>query len=136
MTTTQVTAAGERNAELIRSNFERFLAGDVAAVLVTWADHAVWHILDCNRYEGEYTKHEYFALLTKAWVEDVSGYELRVLSVQPFGDHLVVVHVESSGTTIDGPIDPGGGLMIYRLDDGLIVEGWAVSKGQDATTAF
>ena len=130
------TTTGAANAVLVAANFERFAAGDVAAVRATWSDRAVWHILDFNRFEGEYTADEYFALLTGPWQDYAQDYVLRVLSVVPYGDHLVVAHIESSGTTPDGPIDGSGGLMIYRLADGEIVEGWGVGKGADAVTAF
>jgi ketosteroid isomerase-like protein len=129
-------AAAVGRAALVRDDFARFLAGDIDAVQATWAEHAIWHILDFNRFEGEDTKREYFALLTGPWLEEVTDARLEVLSVQPFGDHLVVVHVSSSGSSSDGPIDPAGGLMIYRFDGEVIVEGWALSKGQDATTPF
>ena len=130
------TAAGSSNAALVAANFARFATGDVRGARATWADDAVWHILDVNRFEGEYTVDEYFDLLTGPWQQYTQDYELRVQSIVAYGDHLVVVHVESTGDTPDGPIDGSGGLMIYRFTDGRIVEGWAVSKGSDAITAF
>ena len=127
---------GDDNAALIRENFERFGRGDGEAVYATWADDAVWHVLDANRYHGDYTRDEYFAMLSTTWVGDVPDYAFEVVSCAAYGDELVVVHLRSSGTTPDGPINPNGGLMIYRLLDGRIVEGWALSRGRDATTPF
>src|SRR5688500_4748122 len=110
------------NAELIRRNFELFAAGDGASVYATWSPDAVWHVLDATRFQGDYTRDEFFTLLATAWAEVVSDYEPEVVSCEPFGDELVVVYLRSSGTSIDGPIDTNGGLMIYRVVDGRVVE--------------
>lgn len=124
------------NVALIRENFERFGRGEGEAVYATWADDAVWHVLDASRYQGTYTRDEYFAMLSTTWATDIPDYSTEVVSCQAFGDELVVVYLRSSGTTPDGPVDSNGGLMIYRVGGGKIVEGWALSRGRDATTPF
>lgn len=127
--------AREENVALIRENFERFGRGEGEAVYATWADDAVWHILDANKYQGTYTRDEYFGMLSTLAAE-IPDYSFEVASCEGYGDELVVVHLRSSGTTPEGPINPNGGLMIYRVVDGKIAEGWAMSGGRDATTPF
>lgn len=124
------------NAELIRRNFEYYAAGEGEAVYATWAPDAVWHILDATPLQGDYTRDEYFTMLATTWAETVSDYRFEVASCEAYGDELVVVYLRSSGSTPSGPIDPNGGLMIYRVVDGTIVEGWSLSRGGDAATPF
>ena len=124
------------NADLVRENFARFARGEGEAVYATWANDAVWHVLDATRYKGDYTRDEYFTMLGTNWATDVQDYAPEVISCEPFGEDLVVVHLRSSGTHVDGPIDEKGGLMIYRVVEGKIAEGWALSRGKDATTPF
>ncbi len=127
---------GDDNVALIRENFERFRRGEGEAVYATWADDAMWYVLDASRYQGSYTRDEYFAMLSTTWATDVPDYSFEVASCEGYGDELVIAHLRSAGTTPDGPIDSNGGLMIYRVVDGKIVEGWALSRGRDATTPF
>ena len=65
-----------------------------------------------------------------------ANYVSELESCEPFGDELVVAHLRSTGETLDGPIDPNGGLLIFRVLDGRITEGWALSRGRDATVPF
>ena len=126
----------DANAELIRRNFELLRQGRGEAVYATWAPDAVWHVLDATRLQGDYTRDEYFTMLATTWAEYVSDYSFDVVDCRSYGTDLVVVHLRSRGTTSDGPIDDTGGLMIYRVVDGMIVEGWALSRGRDAHTPF
>jgi len=130
-----VGGSGSENAELIRRNFERLAAGDASDVFATWHPEAQWHILDHAGLEGTYSRDDYFALLGQ-WSEMVTDYRLGVVSCEAYGDELVVAYIRSTGTSAEGPVDENGGLMIYRVVDGLIVEGWAVSRGRDARLLF
>ncbi len=127
---------GDSNADLVRENFARFARGEGEAVYATWADDAVWHILDASRYRGDYTRDEYFALLAGNWATDVTDYRFEVEVCESFGEELVVAYLKSSGVSVDGPIDENGGLMIYRVVNGKVAEGWALSRGKDAKTGF
>ena len=131
----RVGGDGIGHVELIRRNFELLAAGDATAVYATWHPEAQWHILDHAGFEGTYSRDEYFALLGR-WSELLNDYSIEVVSCDAYGDELVVVYIRSTGTTAQGPVDENGGLMIYRVVDGLIVEGWAVSRGRDAKTFF
>ena len=111
--------------------FELLAAGDTS----TWHPESQWHILDHAGLQGTYSRDDYFALLGR-WSELVSDYSMQLVSCEAFGDELVVAYVRSTGTTAQGPVDENGGLMIYRVVAGLIVEGWAVSRGRDAKTYF
>jgi hypothetical protein len=93
-------------------------------------------VLDATRLQGDYTRDEYFTMLATTWAEYVTNYAFELESCEPFGDELVVAYLRSTGDTLDGPIDPNGGLMIYRVLDGRITEGWALSRGRDATVPF
>lgn len=124
------------NAALIRRNWELFAEGRGEAVYATWAEDAVWHVLDATRFQGDYTRDEYFTMLATTWAEYVTSYAPQLVSCESFGDELVVAFLRNTGETLEGPIDPNGGLMIYRVLDGRISEGWAVSRGRDATALF
>ena len=126
----------DTNAALIRRNFELLQQGQAEAAYATWAPDAVWHVLDATRLQGDYTRDEYFTTFATTWAKYVSDYAFDVVDCRSYGNDLVVVHLRSRGTTSDGPIDEDGGLMIYRVVDGRIVEGWALSRGRDARTPF
>ena len=100
---------GDDNAALIRENFERFGRGDGEAVYATWADDAVWHVLDANRYHGDYTRDEYFAMLSTTWVGDVPDYAFEVVSCAAYGDELVVVHLRAQAPRLMGRSIPTAG---------------------------
>ena len=117
---------------VVRGTFERFAAGDVESVMATWADDAEWHVLDAGPLRGSYSKLDYFTKVLPEFAASHEDYELTVESVTAHGPELVVVHVRSTGSNID----PDGGLMIYRVVDGEIVEGWALSRGRDARLPF
>lgn len=127
--------SGEQNAAVIRENFARFERGEGEAVYATWSPDAVWHGLDAGRFHGSLSRDEYFAMLAR-WAEEVPDYRYEVALCEPCGPELVVVHLRSSGTTPEGPIEPGGGVMVFRLEDGLVVECWAVSRGSAGGRGF
>ena len=120
------------NAALIAENFRRFAAGDFEGVMSTWAGDALWHILDANPWQGTHSKIDYFTKVLGEFSVDRGDYRVHVESITEFGPELVVVHLRSTGINID----PAGGLMIYRVVDGTVVEGWALSRGRDATLPF
>ena len=78
------------NAALIRRNWELFADGQGEAVYATWAEDAVWHVLDATRFQGDYTRDEYFTMLATTWAEYVTSYAPQLVSCESFGDELVV----------------------------------------------
>ncbi len=48
----------QSNAEIIRSGYEAFAAGDVPAVLAIFSDDIAWHVPGRSPLAGDYTGHD------------------------------------------------------------------------------
>lgn len=96
-----------------------------------WHDDAVWHLADGNDFGGDYTSDEYFAMLGRFFERYGEGYQFRVDEIREHGE-LVVCFAGSSQPELDAT----DGVLIYRVRDGLIVEGWGIGRGADSLTPW
>jgi ketosteroid isomerase-like protein len=107
--------------------FAALAAGRVGEARACWYPEGTWHVLDASPLQGDYDVPGYLAMLRGFLAEDGEGYAFAVEELRPHGD-LVVGFVRSSspqlGTT--------RALMVFRLRDGRIAEGWALARGADA----
>ena len=92
-----------------------------------WSNDARWLVLDDNQFAGSYSVDGYFEMLGTFFEKYGRGYEFDVLEARAHGD-LVVLFCHSEQQEL-GSTD---GLMIYRVRDGLIVEGWSMAHGSDS----
>jgi hypothetical protein len=135
MTTTQIVSARTaRPASVVRRNFEAHARGDVAAWRAGWHDNAVWHVTGSNPFAGDIGIDDYVELV-QATVYQNSSYEGEPVGLSEFGE-IVVVSWDSRGTIGDIELDGRGGLMIYRVVDGKVAEGWAIPAGSGGALPF
>ena len=119
------------NEQLLADNHQRFLDGDLDGIKATWSADARWFGLSAVAAGATLDRDDYFSMLA-SFVEAVPDYGLTVKSVTGHGEHLVVVDLDTWGTGIQ----PGGGITIYRVEDGQIVALWVITGGADSTAPF
>ncbi|HVF76288.1 MAG TPA: nuclear transport factor 2 family protein [Acidimicrobiales bacterium] len=105
---------------------------DFGAARPYWADSAVWHVVGTHDLAGDYAPDAYLAMLA-TWFADHPDYAVEFTDFRAHGDEGVVVHLESRHGRAEGP---ASGLMVYRVVDGLIVEGWGIPTFDDARLPF
>ena len=112
--------------------YQRLRSGDVAGARAMWSDDAVWHLTGTHDFAGEYTPDEYFGALGR-WAERYPAYTSEFKDTRDVGDDVAVIYMESA----DG-MAPGlaSGLLIYRVVDGRIREGWAIPTSGGGRFAF
>lgn len=118
------------NQQLIAHNCQRFLDGDLDAAKATWSPDSQWHGLAPSNVMT-LGRDDYFSMLTSFFAA-VPDYGFSPKSVTGYGDRLVVLDVDSWGTDIQ----PGGGLMVFRIDNGQIVACAALSGQADPAGPF
>ena len=98
-----------------------------------WSDDAVWHIIGTHDLAGSVPVDDYFTMLKAVFVE--ADYRFEVVGLRQLGE-LVFVDIVSEGSIAGNEVDPAGGVMIYRVVDGKITEGWAIGAGSGGATLF
>jgi hypothetical protein len=120
------------NVERVEALFAALDLAKLDEARATWHEAAVWHVLDRNEFHGDYTVDAYFTdMLPRFFAKYGDAYTLEMRSVVAHGE-LVVVFVETSQPTLGA----NRGLMIFRLRDEVIVEGWTMSRGSDSILPF
>jgi hypothetical protein len=131
MTTHQLNATSP--ATIVRRNFERLDHEGLDSLRSSWSDDAIWHIMGTHDLAGPVGVDDYFTMLKAVFVE--ADYRWEVVGLRQLGE-LVFVDVASEGSIAGNAVDPAGGVMIYRVVDGLISEGWAIAAGSGGTQLF
>ncbi len=115
-----VVPGSSANVEIIR----RALAADPDSL----ADDVVWHFLSpipelVAHFEGKETVMNDWPRL----LDELTGgtFTKHVLDVWPLGDDIVVAHVAVE-MTMDGVHHEGSSAVVYRLADGVVVEGFDI----------
>ena len=105
----------------MRAFFDHLSAGDRAAALDCWWPGAVWRVTGRSAWAGDYTPEEYLAMGAQ-WYASYPDYTYKFGRVSEAGE-LAYFFVRSQGGEAPGEAE---GMMIYRVVDGRIVEGWAI----------
>jgi ketosteroid isomerase-like protein len=119
-------------AEFVQSMYVRLVSGDVAGARAMWADDAVWHLTGSHDLSGDYSPDEYFGVLGQ-WADRYPSHVAELKDVRDVGEDVAIIYMEST----DG-MAPGlaSGLLIYRVVDGQIREGWAIPTFAAGRFAF
>jgi ketosteroid isomerase-like protein len=107
--------------EVMRTFYRALLDGDGAAARACWRDDAVWHVTGSSELSKDYLPDPYFAMLAE-WAARYPGYAFTSKEVGQYDD-VAVMFIESTGGMAPGR---ASGLMVYRVTDGRITEGWAI----------
>ena len=107
-------------------------ARDPLAGGALWSGDAVWHLSGRHSRSGDYRVDDYLAMLTD-WFASYPSYAGEVDEWRTSGDEAVSVAISSTGG--EAPVRATG-LMIFRVVDGLIREGWGIPTFADGQWAF
>lgn len=107
-------------------------ARDLEAARAYWSHDAVWHMAGRHESSGDYSPGAYLDTLNQ-WFLKHPSYAGVVATILTAGDEVVCVSVRSSGGAAP---DAATGLLIYRVVDGIIVEGWAIPAFANGVYAF
>lgn len=119
-------------ATVVGAFFAAVGARDLGKARTYWHDDAVWHITGTHELAGDYGPDDYLAVLGR-WFDDHPGYSAEVTDFRAHGPQGVAVHLRTHGGSAPGT---ASGLMIYRLRNGRIAEGWAVPTFEDGRFPF
>ena len=93
------------NAAVVREGFDRFVKGDVAALVGLFADDAVWHVPGSNAMAGEYRDRDEIVASLRRTAELTGGrYRVELLWVVADDEHTVAVYRaqgEREGRTLE-----------------------------------
>jgi uncharacterized protein len=127
--------AGHPNAELFKSGYAAFQAGDLEKVRSLFADDIVWHVGGSSQIAGDYGGHQevlgFFGKLA-----ELSGGTFRVdihdlLANDVHGVALVTARAERDDQRLDARE-----ANIFHLADGKVTEFWAFIEDQEAADKF
>ena len=115
-----------RNAARAREGFERFVQGDLLALLDLFADDAVWHVPGSMALSGAHHGRESIVAFLRRTAELTGGtYRVELLWMVADDRHLVAVY-RASGSRPDGrELDVEQALLV-ELDGGR----WRVVRAQ------
>ena len=114
------------NATRTREGFERFVQGDLPALLDLFADDAVWHVPGSMTLSGEHRGRDAIIAFLRRTAELTGGtYRVELLWTVADDDHLVAVY-RAVGERPDGrELDIEQALLV-ELEDGR----WKVVRAQ------
>lgn len=106
---------------VVKAFWAAFRSGDVQKAFGHWSSDAVWRLTGRHPRAGDYTPNDYAQMLA-AFSGEFPEYSGEFLNARNLGE-LAIFDVRSRGGPAPGESQ---GIIIYRVRDGLIVEGWAV----------
>jgi hypothetical protein len=126
-TCTVQEAAMTRPQDVVVGMYQKVRAGAMKDARALWADSAVWHLTGTSALAGDYTADEYLSFL-RQFLQDYPDYRAEWLDIRTYDDTLLVANLHSTG----GP-SPGtaGGVLVMRVTDGRVQEGWAIPTVSD-----
>jgi hypothetical protein len=109
-------------AQVVEGFMAAMGSGDPIGARARWTDDAVWHLTGSHDLAGDYSADEYFEMLGR-WAARYPDYQPAFLGVRDYGTEGAVAYMESTGGMAPGT---ASGLLVYRVVDGRIHEGWAI----------
>jgi ketosteroid isomerase-like protein len=112
--------------------YQRLGTGDVAGARGMWADDAVWHLTGSHDLSGDYSPDEYFHVLGQ-WADRYPSHVPEFKDVRDVGEDVAMIYMESTHGMAP---ELASGLLIYRVVDDQIREGWAIPTFAAGRFAF
>ena len=107
------------NAELIRSGYNAFAAGDVATVLALFGEDITWQISGRSPIAGTYTGHaEVIGFFGALGARSAGTFALDVQNILDSGDGTVVVLVTARAER-NGARLTAEAVHVWRVEDGM-----------------
>ena len=129
----------QENVEIMRAAFEAWNAGDMEALFAHFHPELVYHPRADEPVPSPHVGRDVYERLVRGFVESFSELTVEVLEVIDAGDHVIastVLHVVLHG---EGSASGAGVsdtyLFVFKLREGLIVEGWEYRTKEEALEA-
>jgi ketosteroid isomerase-like protein len=126
------------NIEIVRAAFEAWNAGEPQDVLSHFHPELVYHPRADEPDPSPHVGRDAYEQLVSGFVESFSEVTFEVLELIDAGDHVIastVLHavLHGQGTASGGVSDTY--VFVYKLRDGLVVEGWEYRTKREALEA-
>jgi ketosteroid isomerase-like protein len=128
----------QENAEIVRAAFEAWNAGELREVLSHFHPELVYHPRADEPDPSPHVGRDAYERLVYGFVDSFSEVTFEVLELIDAGDHVIastVLHavLRGQGSASAGVNDTY--VFVYKLRDGLVVEGWEYRTKQEALEA-
>jgi ketosteroid isomerase-like protein len=128
----------QENVEIVRAAFEAWNAGELQDVLSRFHPELVYHPRADEPDPSPHVGREAYERLVYGFVDSFSEVTFELLELIDAGDHVTastVLHaaLRGQGSASAGVRDTY--VFVYKLRDGLIVEGWEYRTKQEALEA-
>jgi ketosteroid isomerase-like protein len=128
----------QENVEIARAAFEAWNAGELQDVLSHFHPELVYHPRADEPDPSPHVGRDAYERLVYGFVDSFSEVTFEVLELIDAGDHVIastVLHavLRGQGSASAGVSDTY--VFIYKLRDGLVVEGWEYRTKQEALEA-
>ena len=129
----------QENVEIVRAAFAAWNAGDMEALLADVHPELVYHPRADEPDPSPHVGRDVYERLVSGFVDSFSEVTFEVLELIDAGDHVItstvlhaVLHGQGSASAA-GVSDTY--VFVYKLRDGLVVEGWEYRTRQEALEA-
>jgi ketosteroid isomerase-like protein len=128
----------QENMEIARAAFEAWNAGELQDVLSRFHPELVYHPRADEPDPSPHVGRDAYERLVYGFVDSFSEVTFEVLELIDAGDHVIastVLHavLRGQGSASAGVSDTY--VFVYKLRDGLIVEGWEYRTKQEVLEA-
>ena len=126
-----LSTASVTPVEAVTTFFSLLRSGNTEQALQCWSSNAIWHITGQSPRAGDYLLPAYLELC-KQWYVEYPTYNAELSALTAIGELAYFVIKSCNG---EAPSETEG-VMLYRVMDGLITEGWAIPARHGDRYAF
>ena len=127
----------QENVQIVRAAFEAWNAGELQDVLSSFHPELVYHPRADEPDPSPHVGRDAYEQLASGFADSFSEVTFEVLELIDAGDHVVtstvlhaVLHGSASGAGVSDTY-----VFVYKLREGLIVEGWEYRTKEEALEA-
>jgi ketosteroid isomerase-like protein len=129
----------QENVEIVRAVFAAWNAGDMEGLFAHFHPELVYHPRADEPDPSPHVGLDVYERLVRGFVESFAEVTFEVLEVIDAGDHVIastVLHavLHGQGSASAGVSDTY--VFVFKLRDGLVVEGWEYRAKQEALEAL
>jgi ketosteroid isomerase-like protein len=128
----------QENVEIARAAFEAWNAGELQDVLSHFHPELVYHPRADEPDPSPHVGRDAYERLVYGFVDSFSEVTFEVLELIDAGDHVIASTVLRAVLRGQGSCSAGVSetyVFVYKLRDGLVVEGWEYRTKQEALEA-
>ena len=129
----------QENVEIVRASFEAWNAGDMEAVFAHLHPELVYHPRADEPDPSPHVGRDAFERLVLGFVESFAEIRFEILELIDAGDRVIVstvLHAMPHGqASTSGAGVSDTYVFVYKIRDGLTVEGWEYRTKQEALEA-